>query len=172
MKNTQVMQPNPASNEITLNVPRRGSNETYLFNTFNALATHRMVIASLDGVTDPRIIPITRECIVCISDDDIRKKLLTAYEHALEYVTTRNDLDPAQKGTLIIEISQNAVAQVFSFLDEFCGISKHNAIIPMCTKPTVGVKDAAMRVINDSDDMPDLNGAVIDHEEDMMVETK
>jgi hypothetical protein len=149
------------SGEISLNIPRKGSNDVYLVNAFNALTNHRNVMATLDGVTDPRVIPTTRECLICVLDDAVRKKLLEAYRHAISYIESRSDLDSAQKGVLIIESSQLAVAQVFAYLDEHIGLSKTNALIPMCTNPPT---DNEKRVVDDTDDMPDFNGSTIESE--------
>lgn len=153
-----------SGDEISLNVPRKGANEIYFVHIASSLSAHRNVMATLQGYTDARVIPITRECIAGILDDKVRTDLFRALAYALEYVATRTDLDPAGKGALTIEVCQHAIAQVYSFLDEFIGLAKTNALIPMCSEPNIKDREAAMRIINASDDMPDLNGAPIESE--------
>lgn len=153
-----------SGDEISLNVARKGTNEIYFVHIASSLSAHRNVMATLQGYTDARVVPITRECIAGILDDKVRTDLFRALEYALEYVATRTDLDPAGKGALTIEVCQHAIAQVYSFLDEFIGLAKTNALVPMCSEPNIKDREAALRIIKDSDDMPDLDGAPIESE--------
>lgn len=143
--------------EISLNMPRKSSHDVYLILVSNTLSAYKQIIFTLSGVTDPRVIPATRQCILQIIDDDIRSKLLRALARGIDYVESRTDLDPAQKGSLTIEICQNAVAQVYSYLDEFIGLSKVNAIVSMTSVPTKEEEEAAREILASEDDLPEEN---------------
>jgi len=163
--------------EISINLPKKSAHEIYLFIVSNALNSYKQIIFTMSGVTDPRIIPATRQCIIQIIDDDIRNKLLAALTRGIEYVESRTDLDPGQKGNLMIEVCQNAVAQVYSYLDEFIGLAKVNAVVPVSSVPTKEEEEAAREILDSEgeipDDIPDqdkaINGGVgkVDAVEDM-----
>lgn len=141
--------------EISLNMPRKSSHDVYLILVSNTLSAYKAIIFTLAGVTDPRVVPATRQCILQIIDDDIRGKLLKALARGLEYVESREELDPGQKGALQIEICQNAVAQVYSYLDEFIGLSKVNALVPVSSTPTKEEEEAAQEILKAGGDIPD-----------------
>lgn len=121
--------------EVALNIPRKTANDLYLTNIMACLATHRQVFAEIADVTDPKIVASTRECIIAILDDVIRKDLLSAFEAALYEVYNAKGLDNIQKGHYIIRVCQNAVGEVYSFLDEYIGLSRINITVPVYTAP-------------------------------------
>jgi hypothetical protein len=141
--------------EISLNMPRKSSHDVYLILVSNTLSAYKQIIFTLAGTTDPRVIPATRQCILQIIDDDIRSKLLKALAKGIDYVQTRDDLNPGDKGALTIEICQNAVAQVYSYLDEYIGLSKVNALVSVSSIPTKEEEEAAQEILDSEKDMPD-----------------
>lgn len=141
--------------EISLNLPKKSSHEVYLFLVSNTLNAYKQIIFTLAGNTDPRVVPATRQCILQIIDDDIRMKLLKALANGIAYVESRTDLDPGQKGSLQIEICQNAVAQVYSYLDEFIGLAKVNAVVPVSSVPTPEEEAAAKQILESEQDLPE-----------------
>jgi hypothetical protein len=151
------------ADEVSLNLPKKSSHEAYVFLISNALNGYKQVIFNMTSVTDPVLVPATRQCIIQILDDDIRKKLLKALARGVDYVETRTDLDPAQQGVLLMEVCQNAVAQVYSYLDEFIGLSKVNALVSVSSVPTKEEEEAARQILDSEgdlpDDMPDVEGA-------------
>jgi hypothetical protein len=151
------------ADEVSLNLPKKSAHESYTFLISNTLNGYKQVIFNMTSVQDPRIVPATRQCIIQILDDDIRKKLLKALARGVDYVDSRTDLDPAQKGVLLLEICQNAVAQVYSYLDEYIGLSKVNALVSVSSIPTKEEEVAAREILDSEkdfpDDMPDSEGA-------------
>lgn len=143
------------TDEISLNLPKMSSHESYNFLITQALNGYKQVVYNMTSVSDPAIIPATRQCIIQILDDDIRTKLLKALAHAIQYVESRTDLDPAQRGALTVEVCQNAVAQVYSYLDEFIGLSKINAIVPVASVPTKEEEEAARQILASEGDLPE-----------------
>lgn len=151
------------TDEVSLNLPKKSAHESYTFLISNALNGYKQVIFNMTSVTDPVLVPATRQCIIQILDDDVRKKLLKALARGVDYVESRTDLDPAQQGILLIEICQNAVAQVYSYLDEFIGLSKVNALVSVSSVPTKEEEEAARQILDSEGDlpeeMPDSEGA-------------
>jgi|GEM_PF-4008254 len=121
--------------DVAINVPRKNANDLYLSNIMACLGTHRQVFSEIDNVTDPKIISSTRECIIAILDDVIRKDLLNAFETALSEVYSVKGLDNNQKGHLVVRVCQNAVGEVYSFLDEYIGLSRINITVPVYVAP-------------------------------------
>jgi hypothetical protein len=143
------------ADEVSLNLPKKSAHEAYTFLISNALNGYKQVIFNMTSVTDPVLVPATRQCIIQILDDDIRKKLLKALAHALDYVDSRNDLDQPQQAVLRMEVCQNAVAQVYSYLDEFIGLSKVNALVSVSSVPTKEEEEAARQILASEGDIPD-----------------
>lgn len=136
--------------EISLNIPRRSPNDMYLAYSLNTHAKFNQIIFTMTGLTDPRIVPYTRQCIIQIVDDDVRSKLLASLNYGIEWVKTISDKDPTEKGEMIIEVCQNALAQAHSYLDEHIGLSKVNAIIPIGTVPGKEEEAAALEILGET----------------------
>lgn len=135
---SQMISSNPGAldgQEISLGIPKRGTSDAYLIHMMNTLSAHRNLFANLQNITDVRIIPLTRTCIVSVLDDQVRRDLLKAYEHAIEYIQNSSGIDATEKGALVIQASQAVVGEVYSYLDEFIGLSKVNAILPVAEDP-------------------------------------
>jgi hypothetical protein len=81
-----------------------------------------------------------------IVDDNIKEAMLDALRDALEYIES-TDLNPQVKGSLQIEACQNAVAQVYSYLDEFVGLVKTNAMAPISSIPDEREVEAARQIL-------------------------
>lgn len=142
--------------EISLTVPRRSPHDMYLAHTLNTHGRFSQIIFTMTGLTDPRIVPYARQCIIQIADDNVRSKLLASLAYGVEWVKTCEDKDPTEKGELIIEVCQNALAQAYSYLDEHIGLSKVNALVPLGTVPNEKVEAAAREILGE---LPDDDGA-------------
>jgi len=127
-------------------MPRKSANDVYFMGAQNTLSKWNQIIFSLSGSTDPRVVPYARACIGMIVDDNIREAMYFALRDALEYIES-TDLNPQVKGNLQIEACQNAVAQVYSYLDEFVGLVKTNAMAPISSIPDEREVEAARQIL-------------------------
>jgi hypothetical protein len=142
--------------EVSLSMPRKSAHDIYLIDATNTLSKFNQIVFSLTGVTDPRVVPYTRQCINIVLDDTIRNNLRVALKEALEYINDCN-LDPAMKGDLQIEVCQMAIGEVRSYLDEFIGLAKTNAVVPVASDPTDAEVKATMDILQAGGDI-DVSG--------------
>lgn len=136
----------------------------------NTLAKWNQIIFTLSGSTDPRVVPYARACIGMIVDDNIRDAMYSALQEALDYVDS-TDLTPQQKGNLQIETCQLAVAQVYSFLDEFIGLVKTNAMAPIASIPDEREVEAARQILEADGDAEVPSGDDVDTDDGAPQET-
>ena len=138
--------------EINLSMPRKSAHDVYLIHAFNTLSKFNQIVFTLSSTTDPRVVPYARQCINVIVDDNIRKEMRKALNEALKYLESA-DLDLPTKGALQIEACQNAVGEVTSYLDEFIGLAKTNAVVPIASDPTPDEIEAARDILNAGGDI-------------------
>jgi hypothetical protein len=138
--------------EINLSMPRKSAHDVYLIHAFNTLSKFNQIVFTLSGTTDPRVVPYARQCINLVLDDNIKKSLQSALKEALKYIET-TELPPEEKGSLQIEICQQAVGEVNTYLDEFIGLNKTNAIVPIASTPTDEEFTATMDILKAGGDI-------------------
>lgn len=141
--------------EIALSMPRKSAHDMYLMKAYNTLMKFDGILFSMASYTDPRVVPYTRQCITIVLDDVIRDKMFAALAAGLDYVKTSKDLDPASKGDKQIEVCQRAIAQVNSYLDEFIGLAKTNALVPLASVPDPAEVAAAKEILDREGDLPE-----------------
>lgn len=141
--------------DLALNMPRKSAHDVYLIHAMNTLSKFNQIVFTMNSFIDPRIVPYTRQCIIEVVDDKIRDQLLAALKYAIEYVKTTTDKDPSEKGELIMEVCQNALAQAYSYFDEYIGLSKVNALIPLTTIPQQEEVAAAQAILAADGDLPE-----------------
>ena len=139
--------------EISLSMPRKSAHDTYLLDATITLQKFNQIIFSMTGPTDPRVVPYTRQCINLVLDDNIRKAMTDALKEALNYIDECSDMDPNQKGNLQIETCQMALGQVRSYMDEFIGLAKKNATVPIASDPTDAETAAVMDILQAGGDI-------------------
>lgn len=140
--------------EISLSMPRRSAHDTYLIDATMTLQKFNQIIFSMNGPTDPRVVPYTRQCINLVLDDNIRKAMKIALREALEYIDSLDeDVDMATRGSLQIESCQEALGEVRSYLDEFIGLAKRNAMVPISSDPTEAEVAAVTDILNAGGDI-------------------
>ena len=145
---TEVQVPSTASgDEINLNMPKKSAHDVYLLHAMNKLGKFDQILFTMSSQTDPRIVPYARQCIGLILDDEIKRALMGALNEGLEYIRSTKDVDMSDKGSMQIQICQAAVSEVYSYLDEFIGLSKTNAIVPLASTPTPEEISAAREIL-------------------------
>ena len=85
-----------------------------LIQAFNSSIT-----GNLTDIT-PRI--RARSCICAILDQDMKNKLLDAYDHELDEIRNRTDIDNEHKSEMMLFLAQNAVSKVYDWLDVDMGL--------------------------------------------------
>jgi hypothetical protein len=139
--------------DLSINMPKRSSDETYLITIMSCLGTHRQVFSQLTTGTDPIAISTTRECIIAVLDTKVKHELLDAFEAALREVESLK-VDVNTKGYLITRICQSAVSEVYDYLDEYTGLSRLNVVIPIHIPPPedTGKEDGDTEPYQDPDE--------------------
>lgn len=146
MSETQV--PSTAGgDEINLNMPKKSAHDVYLLHAMNKLGKFDQILFTMSSQTDPRIVPYARQCIGLVLDDKIKRALMGALNEGLEYIRSTTDVDMSDKGSMQIQICQAAVSEVYSYLDEFIGLSKTNAVVPLASTPTPEEIAAAREIL-------------------------
>jgi hypothetical protein len=115
--------PQQGESEIPLNIPKRTADGAYIYRLIGALATHNSVFANLKDSSEPNLVSVTRETIIAVIDDEIRNELLDSFERSLN-VIENYECRTGDRNKYIVKCCQMAVAEVYSFLDEFSGVSK------------------------------------------------
>jgi len=155
-----------AGDEISLSMPRKSAHDVYLIHAFNTLSKFNQIVFSLSGTTDPRVVPYTRQCINLVLDDGIKAKMHKALRDALNYIKS-SDLDPQEQGSLQIEACQMAAGEVNTYLDEFIGLAKTNALVPVASDPTDAEVAATMDILKAGGDI-DVSGEEVTNPEKAM----
>jgi hypothetical protein len=139
--------------DISINMPRRNSNDMYLVTMMSILQTHKQVFSQLQTGTDPVAVSTTRECIIAILDSVVKHELLDAFEAALREVEGLK-VDVNTKGYLITRICQAAVSEVYDHLDEYVGLSRLNVTVPLHIPPpeNATIDDGDAESYQDPDD--------------------
>jgi hypothetical protein len=140
--------------EVSLNMPRKSVHDVYLIHAMNTLSKFNQIIFTLSGPTDPRVVPYTRTCIGLIIDDNIKNSMKKALREALTYIKNTN-LDVTEQGLLQMEACQSAIDEVYSYFDEFIGLSKTNAVVPVASDPTPDEVKAARDILIAGGDLED-----------------
>lgn len=159
-----------AADEISLNMPRKSANDIYFMGAQNTLSKWNQIIFTLSGTTDPRVVPYARACIGMIVDDNIKNAMYSALRDALAYIDS-TDLTPQEKGNLVIEACQSAVSEVYSYLDEFVGLVKTNAMAPIATVPDEREVEAARQILEAEGDAEPPSADDVDPDDGIPQET-
>ncbi len=120
---------------VALNIPKRSGHEFYLGQIMGTIRVFTNIIANMQNISDARIIPAARQCIITISDDKIRYMMLGTFRAALVDIEKDKTLSIEKKSSQIIEVCQIVIGEVYSYADEFLGISKVNVVAPLATFP-------------------------------------
>lgn len=155
--------------EISLNLPRKSAHDTYLMGMQIRLQKFDQIIFTMPGPTDMRIVPYTRNCIAGILDDGIKEAMFKALRDALQYVKSIEGISVDEKGWLQIEVCQAAISQVHSYLDEYVGLSRTNALIPISSTPTQEEVAASLDILRSGGDI-EVGGEEMSDPESLMMD--
>jgi hypothetical protein len=109
---------------ITLDKPQRGAKDGYLQLFFVSRQQMGRIISDAEGgVTDNRIVTYTKYLISSITDDTIRKTVMTVYKERLDAIKKQKDLGNEAKFEQIMDVSMEILGDVTAFYDEFLGIT-------------------------------------------------
>ena len=124
-----------------MSVGKQGSDYTQVFDTGESLETNiafatfndrykvhvliliqafnESITANLTDIT-PRI--RARSCVIAILDQDMKNKLLDAYDAELDEIRARSDVDNEHKSEMMLFLAQNVVSKVYDWLDYDLGL--------------------------------------------------
>lgn len=142
--------PPTVGDELNLNLPRKGAKDMFLFRAFNAIDMYHRYVASMDYSKPLRLKTFVRNCVIMIPDEIRRNEILDGYEDACDYVQQYLDVDSVDKTDLLLEVAASVVGSVISYLDEYCGISRTNSLVPLCSLPDPRVQQAVEDILGDA----------------------
>lgn len=112
---------------IDTGIPMRSATDFYIADVLRGIARYEQSLQNMTGVTDIRPQLLGRAVIMKILDDDIRKDLLDKLDKEIDRINTEA-YENNKKSFEVLICIQNAHGQVYSYLDQFLGISKHLVI--------------------------------------------
>ena len=92
------------------------------------------IISTMGGADDPRIVPMTRQVIIAIMDDQKRNDILRILGENLTSLD-KTPMPSDKRANLRIETCQVALGEVYSYLDAAFSISTFDAVAPLVTYP-------------------------------------
>ncbi len=105
---------------LETNIPFATFNDRYKVHVLLLIqAFNSSITGNLTDIT-PRI--RARSCICAILDQDMKNKLLDAYDHELDEIRNRTDIDNEHKSEMMLFLAQNAVSKVYDWLDVDMGL--------------------------------------------------
>ena len=107
--------------ELKTGIPMKSAPEAWLINILNGMMRGDLIVAGLQGYTDPRMYLHARGQIVKIPDSGIRLRLLKQLDDEIARIES-STLTNEEKGLHKIIASQNALGGVMDYFDEFVGI--------------------------------------------------
>lgn len=110
-----------------MRLPKKSIQSEYLLSTLMVIRTFDIMLGDLKRIDDPRPTILARQIINRVLDDEIRFKLLDAYDAKLAEATKAQgsaDDRAAQK----IRIAQDFVGEVNGYMDEFFALHKGQEI--------------------------------------------
>jgi hypothetical protein len=120
MKGSDYAQVFDTGDSLELNIAPATFNERYklhvllLIQAFNASIT-----GNLTDIT-PRI--RARSCVIAILDQEMKNKLLDAYDADLDDIRAKTDIDNEHKSEMMLFLAQNVVSKVYDWLDVDMGL--------------------------------------------------
>lgn len=120
MKGSDYAQVFDTGDSLETNIAPATFNERYkmhvllLIQAFNASIT-----GNLTDIT-PRI--RARSCVIAILDQEMKNKLLDAYDQELDDIRERTDIDNEHKSEMMLFLAQNVVSKVYDWLDVDMGL--------------------------------------------------
>jgi hypothetical protein len=103
----------------------KSGTDYYINDVLRGIARYEQSLQNMQGVTDIRPRLLGRAVILKILDDEIREELLDKLDCEIDRITNQEGANNDQKAHEILIAIQNSHGQVYSFLDQFLGISKH-----------------------------------------------
>lgn len=105
---------------LETNIPMGIFNERYKIHVLQLIQAFNLSIS--DNMTDitPRV--RARSCIIAILDQEMKNKLLDAYDEELDRIRNLSDVDNEHKGEMMLFLAQNAVSKVYDWLDIDMGL--------------------------------------------------
>jgi len=146
---TGGINPPGVSEEIQMNLPRKGAKDQYLYRCFNSIDLYHRYIASADFSKPLRLKVYVRNCLSMVADDVQRNRMLDSFEDACDYVSRYSKLDATDRTDLLLEVATCAIGEFTSWLDEFVGISRQNALVPLVSLPDPRVQEAVEDILSE-----------------------
>jgi len=130
---------NPGTNDSLDLAPKflsqRNSKDMFLAHMMFKLNKFDNLISTMGSVSDPRIVPLTRQIIISIMQDKRRNNLLRVFRVNLKIIDEDPTLSAETAASMILETCQNAIGQVYSYLDDEFNISLFDAVAPLVSYP-------------------------------------
>jgi hypothetical protein len=111
--------------DFEVNRPMRGAKEGYTWRWFDLDREYSKIISNMgDKRFDQRIPRLTRHMISTITDDNIKLYLFNLYDKAMDDIRKDKTLKTEQeRADLIMDICDVFVGEVWSFYDQFAGVT-------------------------------------------------
>jgi len=94
------------------------------------------IISTMSGISDPRIVPMTRQIVASVLQDDRRQNLLQVLRNNLDKLETDKSIPTSEKrAELVLETCQNALGEVYSYLNDEFNISMFDTVAPLVSYP-------------------------------------
>ena len=117
----------PSSDNKQIRLPNKNINSEYLMSIMFAIRDMDSIIKDIKRVDDPRPQFMARQIINRVLDDEIRYIMIDKFDAAIKKIEA-GEGDDYVKGRAVIQLSQDIVGEVNSYLDEFFGLHKGQVI--------------------------------------------
>lgn len=114
---------------------QRTSKDMFLAHIMFKLNKFDNLVSTMDSTSDPRIIPMTRQIIIAVMQDGRRQNLLQVLRQNLAKLDDDTKMSAEKRYDLKLETCQNALGEVYSYLDDEFNISLFDTIAPMVSYP-------------------------------------
>ena len=105
---------------LETNIPMGSFNERYKVHVLQLIQAFNLSLTgNLTDIT-PRI--RARSCIIAILDEEMKNKLLDAYDEELDRIRALQNVDNEHKSEMMLFLAQNAVSKVYDWLDIDMGL--------------------------------------------------
>jgi len=112
-----------------MRLPKKSIQSEYLVSVLLAIRDFDTIIKNLPSADDPRPRLMARQIVNRILDDEIRYKLIDAFDNKIKEISNdKQYTNVGMKSIRIVEVSQDTVGEVNSYLDEFFALHKGQAI--------------------------------------------
>jgi hypothetical protein len=110
-----------------MRLPKKSIQSEYLVSVLLSIRDFDSIIKNLASTDDPRPRLMARQIVNRILDDEIRYKLIDAFDTKVKMINSDSQ-NINLRAIRIVEASQDAVGEVNSYLDEFFALHKGQAI--------------------------------------------